>query len=121
VILTLLTASAVLIGYWISTFVPEELPLGKNWFLAATAAFTIPLFFILSWWQAALVAGAILLGWFPALLGYAAVMSRENLHLTYIVLVLGILIGTRWRVEDRSFTHLVAAMAVLTILSLLFA
>jgi hypothetical protein len=120
VILTLLTASSVFLGYLISTQVPEELPLGKNWFLAFTAVFLVPLFFLLAWWQAALVAGALLLGWFPALIGFGAVMGREELPLAYILMVLGLLVGTRWRVDKRPFTHLLAAMAVLTALALVF-
>ncbi len=119
--LILVLGASILIGYYISDRVPGELPIGEKWFLVATALFALPLFWFLKWWAAALVMGSLLLGWFPALIGYGSVMHASPLVEVEVLIVLGLLVGTRWRVEERPFPQLLVATLIITALSLLTA
>jgi hypothetical protein len=114
--LSLLALASVPLGYWISSLVPNELPIGERWFIVATALFCVPLFWLLPWWQAAIVAGALLLGWYPALIAFAWAAYMPSMALAQLLCVLGVLVGTRWRTEKRPLSQLCTAAAVLAVL-----
>lgn len=114
-ILSLLIALAAILGYWISTLVPGELTIGERWFLLATALCCIPLFFFMEWWEAAITAGALLFGQYPAIAGLGWLMTKDNYTLVLVSISIGLLIGTRWRVERRKPLHGLIALAIATI------
>jgi hypothetical protein len=117
--LSVLLCASVLLGYWVSALVPAELRIGERWFLIATGVFCIPLFWLLPWWQAALASGLLLLGWFPALIGFGFAAWNPSLVLAQLLCVLGVLVGTRWRVEKRPLWQLgTAALIVALVLTL---
>jgi hypothetical protein len=119
ILLSLLLVSTLFIGYFVSAQVPNELRDGEKWFLIATGLLTIPLFWFLPWWHVIMVAGALLIGWFPALVGFGSLLFANGVTALMIVAILGFLVGTRWRVEERPFSYLCVGAGVMLLLVLL--
>lgn len=119
-IITLIILLSAVVGYLLTRAVPYEHKDGQKWFLAATIGACVFLFTIFSWWKAAIIAGAILFGSYPALLALGWLAAGQGLAPAELSIVLGILIGTRWCVEKRSFTALGTSIAALAAVHLAF-
>jgi hypothetical protein len=109
----MIVALAPLLGHWISDRVPSELPIGERWFLLATALFCFGMLTVFPWYLALIVTGLILLSPYTALLGLAPLAHADSLLAAQLACVLGMLVGTRWRIERKPVPLLIAGAAFL--------
>lgn len=111
----MLLALTPLIGYFIATQTPDELPIGKKWFFTASAVFSVALFLFAPWWLALGAAAGQLIGWFAGLAGLLLLVlfGSGSWELSCLIAVLGLLLGTRWRTEGRPLRQLLLGCIVL--------
>jgi hypothetical protein len=115
-VLPLVLALTPLIGYWALARVPDEEPVAKKWILGAHALVALLLFLALPWWQAALLCGALFIGWIPALLAFTWLATGPlALPMSIYLVGLGVLTGSRWRVDTHSERLLALGSIALTL------
>ncbi len=104
------------IGYWITTRVPDELPVAAKWITLVQAVLALALFAFFPWWQAAILAGALVIGWLAALIALAVIASGSpfTMELALISVSLALFTGARWRLDEHSPWTLALGAPVLT-------
>ncbi len=117
-LLVLLALILVAVGYWITARVPDEIPAATKPVLAVYVILTLLLVAYYGWWQAALLIGALLIGWLFSALALAILITSPgtNLGLLYITLSLALLMGARYRFEEQNRLTLAIGILVSTLL-----
>jgi hypothetical protein len=119
-LLSLLLAATPLIGYTISSQVPEELAIGKKWFFTASVLISVATLWFAPWWIAVPAILGMFIGWFPGMFGLLLlILASMDWTLACLAATLGILLGTRWRTEKRSLRQLIYGSIALAVLALL--
>ena len=70
-------------GYWITTRVPDEIPSATKPVLLTYVLLSLFLVAYYSWWQAALLIGALLIGWLFGALALAILITTPGHNLVY--------------------------------------
>lgn len=115
----LIVAALSIAGYYISTLVPEELPIGKPWFIVFSALISCALFAFIPWWAALMVLGALLFGSYPSILAAVLLSAYPSVHVVQLACILALLASSRWRAEGRALQPLLITTAIAAILALL--
>lgn len=119
IFLPALCAAAAVTGYLLSKTVPEELHIGKRWFLISSGIAAAASLTFLPWWQAALLTGLSIVGWLPGLLAAGWLSTTGALITGQIAIFLAFTTGSRWRAESFQPGPLYIGAGVVTILGFL--
>ncbi len=117
-LIIVLALVSVGVGYWLTHRVPDEIPAATKPVIIAYALLTLLLFGFFPWWQAALLIGALLIGWLFGVFALAVLVtdSSHSLGLLYVTLSLALLFGARWRFEEHNRWTLAFGSVAFTVL-----
>jgi hypothetical protein len=104
VLAPIVLALLVPVGYWITTRVADELPAATRWITLAHALLSLAVFFFFPWWQAALFAGGLFIGFIPSIFVFSWLASSLplSIELAFFLVGVGILTGSRWRLDGHA-------------------